>query len=202
MEIADRDALYGDAAASLHQGAARRGADPRPGARAGARAAVLGGEVPSRSEPAARLRVPHPLPDRRRGMPARSCRRCAKCGRGTSRPASRSESRSARATRTDELEEDNTMKRRSVDELALGIAAIRLGRRTRARARADAQARRHAQVRGQRRDRRTTTATRSDTFAPSSSRRRTTRRCSSSTPTNIPRSWAISPNPGRSRPTA
>ena len=71
-EVADRDELYAKPEASLYQGAARRRADPRSAGRARARAARAQGRDPLALDPALGLRVPHPLPDRRRGMPARN----------------------------------------------------------------------------------------------------------------------------------
>ena len=71
------------AAASLHQGAGRRGADParRPVPRAAADPRQRAG----RAQPAVRLPLPRPLPARGRRAAARRCRRCAKSRRGTGR---------------------------------------------------------------------------------------------------------------------
>ena len=70
MELADRDALYADSAASLHQGAARRRAGARSDGRARASATRAPRRNPLTLDPAERLRLPYPLSDRRRGMPA------------------------------------------------------------------------------------------------------------------------------------
>ena len=63
MEVADRDELYREPAAPLHQGAARRRAGPRPDGRAGPRAAGAPGRIAVALDPADRLRLPYPLPD-------------------------------------------------------------------------------------------------------------------------------------------
>ncbi len=57
--------------ASLYQGPAGCGSDPGSADRAGARATCAQRRDPLAIDPAGGLRVPYPLPDRRRGMPAR-----------------------------------------------------------------------------------------------------------------------------------
>ena len=63
-EVADRDELYANPQASLYAGAARRRADSRSARRARAGAARAQGRDTVAAEPAVRLRVPYPLPDR------------------------------------------------------------------------------------------------------------------------------------------
>ncbi len=79
-------------AASLHQGAARRGADSRSDDREGARAAADQGRIAVATlSPPSGCVFNTRCPMASRGMPARSSRRWRRSGRDTSRPASRCE---------------------------------------------------------------------------------------------------------------
>ena len=99
MEVADRDALYREPAASLHQGAARRRAGPRSDDReARASRALIKGELPSHLTPPTGCVFHTRCPMAERGMPARSSRRWKKSGRDISRPASRSRRRRIRGS--------------------------------------------------------------------------------------------------------
>ena len=80
MELADaRRALCG-AAASLHQGAARRGTRAGPAGGARARAARARRRAAVAIDAAERLRVSYALPDGQRGMQGESCRPSRKSG--------------------------------------------------------------------------------------------------------------------------
>jgi peptide/nickel transport system ATP-binding protein len=72
MELADRDELYAAPKHPLHQGAARCRADPRSEGRAQPRAPGAPRRNTLTLDPTDRLRLPYPLSDRRRGVPARN----------------------------------------------------------------------------------------------------------------------------------
>ena len=74
VEIADRDELYANPAHPYTKALLDAAPIPDPTDRAGAGAACTQGRNPLALDPALGLRVPYPLPDRRRGMPARGPR--------------------------------------------------------------------------------------------------------------------------------
>ena len=91
MEMADRDAIYRGPAASLHQGAARRGAGARSDSREGARAAADQGRIAHRICRRRRLRLQYALSDGQPGMPRNRPAAARRSGRDTLPRASRSE---------------------------------------------------------------------------------------------------------------
>ena len=117
VELADRDELYAEPAAPLHQGAARRRADPRPEGGARPRAAGAPRRNTFTLDPAVRLRVPYPLSDCRRGVPAGdSSRTCVEAGppRGLSQGLSAHFAGATRKTKHAEEEMNPRVTRRSV----------------------------------------------------------------------------------------
>ena len=70
VEIADRDELYANPAHPYTKALLDAAPVPDPVIERGARAAGAQGRDPLALDPAVGLRVPYPLPDRRRGMPA------------------------------------------------------------------------------------------------------------------------------------
>ncbi len=85
MELADRQELYENPAAPVHEGAALRGADSGPGSGENARARHPDRRRAEPAAPAVGLRVPHALSDRDRRVPGAwtSCRSGATWAPGT-----------------------------------------------------------------------------------------------------------------------
>ena len=200
--------LYARPAASLHQGAARRRArSPTRRSRSARAPRADQGRIAVPLTPPSGLRLPYPLPDGERGMPARSSRRCDEiaagtfCGLHQSLSIADAIKRDGNGTGRDAMTNETNDAEDMVGSARARRAALALATRPRPTPR---QPKRGGtlQLRDQRRDRRTTICHGSDTYATLHFAAPFYSTLLRFNLAEIPaRSKATSRSPGRSRPT-